>query len=791
MAALGYEILLMRLLSIIQWHHFAYMIISLALLGYGASGTLIAVARERLQQHFGVVYPISATVFALTMVIGFAFAQQIPFNALEIVWDPRQFIYLFTLYLLFFVPFLFAATCIGLAFVRYRQEISRIYFSDLLGAGAGAIGIIGILFLLRPEACLQLLAAFALAAAVLASLDRTVSVARWSAAAPVVIAVLLLLLPSSWLALRMSPYKGLQQATQVLGTKILSEHSSPLGLLTIVSSPTIPFRYAPGLSLKAKQEPPRQLAVFTDGDAMSVITRYIGRRETLAYLDQTTAALPYHLLKHPRVLVLGTGGGADVLLARYHYAGGIDAVELNPLIMELVHHTYSDFAGHVYDAPDVRTYVAEARGFVSRSQNQYDLIQVALMDSFAASSAGVQALSESYLYTVEAIQAYVQHLVPGGILAITRWLKLPPRDSLKLFATAVEALEGMGVGTPGRQLALIRSWKTSTLLVKNGEFTHIEINRIREFSRARSFDLAYVPGMAASEANRFNLLDRPYLYEATQALLGKERNAFLQRYKFYVAPATDDRPYFFHFFKWRALPELLALRTQGGAALIEWSYLILVATLVQAVIAGILLILLPLFVLERAWNAAIGTRFGIYFFALGLAFISVEIAFIQKFILFLHHPLYAVAVVLSGFLLFAGVGSGCSRYVARQWQDTGFSAITFAACGIAVISLLYIFFLPRAASYLAALPDVARVLIAFALIAPLAFCMGMPFPLGLSRVAVDVPTFIPWAWGINGFASVISAALATLVAIEFGFTGLVLLALAFYGLAAAVIGKTM
>ncbi|MFB3087136.1 MAG: SAM-dependent methyltransferase [Acidiferrobacterales bacterium] len=789
-AAIGYEILLMRLLSIIQWYHFAYMIISLALLGYGVSGTVLALGKRWLAPRFAAVYVASATLSGIAMIVCFALAQRIPFNALEVVWDPRQLPYLAAIYLLFFIPFFFAASCIALSFVHYKELISRIYFADLLGAGVGAAGIILALFLFRPEACLKLLAVIALAAAVVGGLDRALRLPRWvvpalgGGAAAVVFA-----LPQSWIALQISPYKGLSQALQVMGTRVLGEYTNPLGLLTVVESPTIPFRYAPGLSLRTRHEPPPQLGVFTDGDALSAINRYSGKREELSYLDDSTAALPYHLLQHPKVLVLGAGGGSDVLLARYHEARSIDAVELNPLMIDLVRNTYARFAGDVYGAEDVRVHVAEARGFVARSAERFDLIHVALLDSFAASSAGVHALSESYIYTVEAMQEYLAHLAPGGMLAITRWFRLPPRDSLKLFATAVAALEQAGVFKPGTRLALIRGWATSTLVVKNGALTQAEIASIRAFSRARSFDVAYYPGITASEANRFNVLDQPYLFEGATALLGTEREEYQRRYKFYIEPATDDNPHFFHFFKWRVLPELLMLHGRGGAPLIEWGYLILIVTIVQAVIAGSVLIVLPLWVAKHPWPVALGVRMGFYFFALGLAFIFIEIAFIQKFMLFLSHPLYAVAVVLSGFLVFAGLGSGYSRRLVHRMQATAWSPVAVAVTGIVAIATAYLFLLPAMSHVLVGLPDTLRVLLAFALLAPLAFCMGMPFPLGLDKVAARAPDFIPWAWGINGFASVLSATLATLIAIELGFTVVVTVALVLYVLAALLIRK--
>jgi spermidine synthase len=443
----------------------------------------------------------------------------------------------------------------------------------------------------------------------------------------------------------------------------VDQASSPLGLISVVSSPTIPFRHVPGLSLAATTEPPAQLGVFTDGDGPSVITAFDGRLEPLAYLDATTSAAPYHLLDRPRVLVLGAGGGADVLQAAALGARAIDGVELDGNIIGLVRNRHRDFAGDLYRRPEVRVHRAEARAFVAGSPDRWDLIQIPLLDSLGAAAAGVHSLSESYVYTVEAFRAYLRHLRPGGVIAITRWLKLPPRDALKLFATARAALAAEGARRPETQLALLRGWNTTTLLVKQSPFTDADLEALGRFAEARFFDLAYAPGLDRGEANRFNLLDQPFFHDGAAALAGPGRDDFIGRYKFDIRPTRDDRPYFSDFFRWRSLPEILDLRARGSVALLEWGYPILFATLAQAAALSALLILLPLRFLPRSGEpTAARWRILIYFTALGLAFLFIEIAFIQRFTLFLGHPLYAVAVVLAAFLIFAGAGSGGRRH---------------------------------------------------------------------------------------------------------------------------------
>jgi hypothetical protein len=447
----------------------------------------------------------------------------------------------------------------------------------------------------------------------------------------------------------------------------------------------------------------------------------------------------------------------------------------------------------------VSLHIGEARGYVSRVRERFDLVQVALLDSSAVAGSGAQALSESYLYTVEAFGRYLERLEPGGLLAITRWIKIPPRDNLKLAATAIEALRREGVADPGRRLVMIRGWNTATLLVRNGEFGEQDIAVVREFARRHSFDTAWYPGMPPGEANRFNRLDRPWFYEGIVALLGERAPAFIEDYKFDISPSTDQQPYFFNFFKWRALPEILSLRGRGGAGLLEWGYLVLVATLLQALLAGTVLILLPLWLSRRlqsvnristqagtrdstlagAQGGGVGTRasagMGTYFFLLGLAFLFIEMAFIRNSSCFCSPP--------------RGVGRAVVPVLRRPGQRQFALARRRLAAARATFrrrsdrlqrSCCSLFTPPVQHVMGTAICPRRRVL---ALIAPLASA-GMP-PAGPAAAAA-AGAVIPWAWGLNGFASVVSAALATLLAIGLGFNAVLLAALLFYGAAAVL-----
>ena len=784
--ALGYEILLMRLFSIIQWHHFAYMIISLALLGYGASGTFLAFVQARLLNHYPLALLINLALFGLTAMPSFLVAQQIPFNPEEILWNWREAVRLMFVYLLLSLPFFFAANAIALTFSKFNKLITRVYAFDLFGAGVGSLGVILILYVIPPLGALSLVSALGMACIAVAAWELQLSKRLWIGAA-VLLSMAIAVWPEPPSGLVLSPYKDLSQTLRVSGARVIAERFSPMATLQVVENDRVPLRYAPGMSLNAGSSPPAQLGLFSDGGSMGSITRDSGDPQAVDFLDQLTSALPYHLQHAHSVLVLGAGGGMDVLQALYQDSAEIHAVELNPQVIELVSEDYADFSGGLYSKPGVQLHTAEGRGFVSARDTHYDLIQIALQHSSGASSAGLYSLSESYLYTTEALQTYLGHLSSGGYLAISRWIKLPPRDTLKLFVTAIDALRVAGVEEPGKRLILIRGWQTSTLLVKNGEFTADEIRAMRDFSQQRAFDVAWYHGMSADEPNRFNIFREPYLYQAAQALLGPHRQSFMEQYKFNLQPATDDQPYFHNFFKWSTLKEILELRGQGGMPLLEAGYPVLVATLAQALLASSLLILLPLVFLKRREQSSDSSgisqlRVVSYFFAIGLAFLFIEIAFIQKFMLFLHHPLFTASVVLASFLVFAGLGSNWSkRYSMQKSYGHG---VKWAVAGILLTSTAYLLLLDTLFAWMVAWPTIARAAVSIVLIGPLAFFMGMPFPLALTSLRTAAGTLIPLAWAVNGCASVLSAVLATLLAIHFGFTLVVLLALLLYILAA-------
>ena len=780
-AALANEILLTRFFAIVHWHHFAYMMISLALLGFGASGTFLFLARRRLLPHFAPAFIASLFLFGVFTILGPMLGQALPFRAEELLWNPWQPLWLVATYLVLATPFFCAATAIGLALVAHRTQAGRLYAADLVGAGVGSLLILAVLYVLAPEQALRLLAATGFVASVIASLELRGRRPGWLASSLVGL-IVVASIPSAWLRPEPGPYKSLSQALLVSGTRIVTERSSPLGRVTVIDSPRVPLRHAPGLGLTSASEPPPQLGLFTDGDQMDAITAASDDPRRLLFLAETTGALAYRVAQPQSVLVLGAGGGLEILRARHLGAKRIDAVEINPQVVRLLTADYRDYTGRLAEQPGVALHTGDARGHLAADDRRYDLIQMSLV---ASAGGGLGGLNEDYLHTIEAVELYFRRLTPGGFLSITRFVELPPRDGLKLLATAIAALRAAGAEDPGKRLLMIRGWQTLTLLVKSGAVTAEEIARAREFSEEHAFDVAWFPGMRRELANRFNQLPEPWFYDGARALLGPERDQFIAAYPFDIRPATDDRPYFQNFFRWSSFEAAWKAKDRGGMALIEAGYAVLAATLAQAVLAGIVLIVLPLLALGKQVTVrAAKWRVLVYFTSIGIAFLFVEIAFLQKLLLFVHHPTMALSLVLATFLIAAGAGSA---WTSRRDGEHARRRLGIAVAGIIILGALYSVIFDPLIAALSAWPLIGRAIAAVLLLAPLAFFMGMPFPLALRELEEPL---VPWAWGINGCASVVSPAAATLLAIDFGFTAVLWLALALYLLVLAAFPRS-
>lgn len=772
-SALATELYLVRLFAIIQWHHAAYMVISLALLGYGVSGTMLALARQQALARFGFYYPVLILLFALTLPLCLWLAQRLDFNTELLLWQAGAWLGMVGVYLLLALPFLFAAAAIGLALDAATTRVAQLYAADLGGAGLGALCLVVLLTVLPISDIPAALVTLSLLAAAIALLELGQPIRL---AIPVIAALIIgvWLLPEGLNRPQVSEFKPLSEILRIKGAQQIDERSGPLGLLTLVENKEVPLRHAPGLSLHTPRIPGQQMALFEDASGMSAIIK-IEKNQPLEWLKWMPSALPYYLSRPHRVLIVGAGGGMEALQALEMTDAIVDVVEPNDHRLELLRPEYDDPESN----RRLHYHHAEVREFLQRSTIAYDLI-VFGPGGAGGGASGMQALDTQYTQTIEAYREYLDHLTLTGRVAITSWLQLPPRGMLKHIATAIEVLKGNGSIEASNNLMVIRSLQTATLLFGTGSFSEGEINALMTFSKSRGFDISWYPGMVASQSNRYNRLPQPWLYEGVSRLLGEQDDDYIDAYKFDIRPVTDDRPYFSHFFRWSLLGEILSNRGKGGMSLVEGGYLLLLVTLIQAVVAGILLILFPLGLRRRQTGISSKSLVSAagYFLCLGLAFLLIEIAFIERLTLLLGHPLYSVAVALVGFLVFAGIGSAFTRPLVSYlgirhllWLST---ALIITAATFHLIAGGWMLQTVRG------MPEEVRIPVVLLLIAPLALPMGIPFPLGLSWLAQSAPAFTPWAWGLNGFASVVSAVLAILIALHWGFSTVIFVAVVLY-----------
>ena len=425
-----------------------------------------------------------------------------------------------------------------------------------------------------------------------------------------------------------------------------------------------------------------------------------------------------------------------------------------------------------------------ARSYLHRTDERFDVIQVSLADSFRPVLAGAYGVSENYLYTVEAFESYYSRLAPGGFLSVTRWAQTPPSEGVRVVSVAVEALERLVV-EPADHVAVIRSLQTITLIVKRSPLDSADIDAVRGFADSLQYDLVYHPGISDSDLNRFSVHPTPVYHDAVAAILDAgARDALYAGYSHDISPVSDDRPFYFHLFRWSQTPEILGslgrtFQPFGGAG-----FLIVLGSLVVAVAAAGAFILIPL-LFRRDVSSGGDPRAGavgrlwpfVYFAGLGLGFLWVEIPLLQRFILYLDQPTYAFATVLFGVLVWSGVGS-----LASDRLRVPMSAAVSAVAGL---SVLYALGLPALFDATLGLPFPGRLALSVALLAPLGTAMGVPFPRAIQRLGEQAPALVPWAWAVNGSTSVVSAILATVLALSFGFTWVILGGAAAYLAAAA------
>jgi len=784
-ATLLLESALTRLLAVAQYYHFAFLVISLALLGFGASGTYLSLVRR--SRPLDQLLPLAGAGFALSTAIAYAVVNGLPFDSYSIAWERRQILFFVLYYLALAVPFFCSGVAIGAALAAADGQSHRIYAANLFGSGIGALlapfalGATGVPGAILVSAMIGLVAVFT------GRRDgrgwpRVRGLAAGIECAGVAGLLLLGLLNAGARApmgLTLSPYKGLAQALRYPGaTDVYQRWNAVSRADVIVDAGT---RMLPGLSYAYAGVPPPQAGLSLDAGAPTPVT--LIAPEAFAAADYLPEALAFELRPAATVLALEPGGGLGVLqaLATGGAAGvptsrSVTAVVGNPLERQAAGYAAGVAgAADVYRHPRVTTVIESPRAFLRRDRTAYDLVVFSLTDAFKPLTSGAYSLGETYNLTVEAFDDALGRLGPGGMLVTTRWMQTPPSESLRLVATLATALARRGVTPAADRLVAYRGIQTITVLAKPDGWTAEELARARDFVATRRYDLVWAPDIRPDEVNRTNRMPEPADYLAIREFFAaSDPRAFYAAYPYAIQPATDDRPFFFHFFKWQQTPEVLATLGRTWQPFGGSGYFVLLALLALVLVLSAALIVTPLLFGRPRGVAATGRRVahlrwrGLgYFGCLGVAFLFVEIPLIQRWILLLGYPTYAFTAVVLSLLLFSSLGSLLTR---ARWLPR--RAALAALVGLAVAAALL---MGRLTDSVLGWPFWMRSVAAVLGLAPLGVLMGLPFPLGLAWLEEAAPGLVPWAWAVNGSASVLASVLAAMLALSYGFTAVLLL----------------
>jgi spermidine synthase len=755
-AALLLELALTRLFSVVLFYHFAFLAISIALLGLGAGGVFACLLKKRLART-------DTRTLAARLCID---SSILVFIALEVVLHVpvalditgRDFLHLTALYVVAALPFFLTGVQFSVIFARETRRIPRLYAADLSGGALACLAVVPLLnWLGGPNTIL--------AAAVVTAAAGMV----WAASST---------------ARRVAG--GLAVAFVVL---IAANHSSRLIDVVyakgVFRDPSwVEFARWNALSRVEVDRQDEGKAIVIDADASTYIMNC-----DLAHWHDTDwehdlmsqpPALANVLRPHGEFAIIGPGGGVDVLRALANGSPSVTGIEINPIIADtIMRGRYADYAQHLYERPEVHIHVTDGRSYLRSTPQQFDVVQMTLVDTWASTAAGAFALSENNLYTVEAFREYFQHLKPDGMIAITRWEFRQPREALRVVAVAMEALHSLGVADPARNFVVASQGAFDedgipvVVLAKKTAFTAEEESAVQaHFDQYDELHPLYLPSEPAVNQTGHN----PF----ADLIASNDPYRFAQSYAYNVAPVTDNAPFFFFTLKAGQI-----LGQKGLRQAIDWKVnlgvLVLILVLVISLAAVLGFLILPL-ALQGGRQSPVPL---LYFVAVGLGYILVEIAFIQRFVLFLGHPTYALTVVIFLLMLSSGAGS----LLSRRWLPR--TELAWMPLVLVIVALVaHVFFLPHALAAWVGLRFGYRVVVSGMLLAPLGFVMGMPFPTGLRALAADPRLDVPgpltgkkeekdkddkdkdnaveWAWAMNAAASVLGSVLAMVIAIQFG-----------------------
>ena len=780
-ALLAYEVLLMQRLLIERWHHFGYLVISAALLGFGASGTLLALIERRVRARPTRTMFVLAVVTALTLLILPRVATLVPATARFIPQDLWPQIGWWSLYwLTALVPFLAGAALLGAALMTAGRRLGGVYAANLFGSAAGAAGAMLIVARLPLEHSLWPSLSLCIAAVFLLSRRRATGLF-----VGLVLAALAVCVGTVWpLRPAYDEHKYAARLAQLVtqgSARRVAVATDPHGYVELYESEL--FHDLPLLALSTR--PPPMYRLVINGDPAASVLR-IDDACDAEVMDHTLMALPYRLIRpRPRVLLIGEMGGINIWLARRQDAAQIDAVQPNAAVARILR----DHAPALFDDPRLDFHAGDPRQYLTTLDAQAcDLIQIVSLEGLGAGSAGMRGLAEDHLATTEGFAAALRALRDDGILAVSRGIQQPPRENVRLFALLAEALESLGVAEPAQHLIQVRDYLGVCTLASRSPLTIARRADLEAAIAALQLTPVWYDGLPIESVNQRDALPGPpdshvdWLHHAAREVLSPRREQFYDDWLLNVRPPHDDSPFFWDFFKPQAVAPLRQSYGDLWLTRAELGRLFLYASLLIAAATALVLILLPLALMQRPTAAAHrgelppprhATVWTVtYFGAIGAGFMGIEMALISRAIRWLGDPVIASAAVIGGVLVVSGLGSLSGRRIVRHRTWLAPAAVALAAAAIRLVG----WHVPS--------DGLAGAVLLLAVTLPATYFMGMPLPAGVGALDARSPRLVPWAWGVNGVASVLATSAAIIIAMSTGYRTVMLLAVAMYALAA-------
>jgi hypothetical protein len=791
---LALELLHTRIMSVMLWQSLVYVVITVAMLGFGVSGTYLAMSKRIFSANKYGVLSVLSVCFAVSIVVSGFLIGKISVDAERVSLEPRRIVNLASYFALLALPYLFAGGTICYALTTTQRRVHTLYFLNLAGSAAGCLVFLAALGPLGGGGSILLLSALAAAAGVCFGMRGSRKIL--ASASAYLLLVVLFYIGGGGQQLEWNPSRSKRLGAHLVkedfpDLRIEFTRWTPFGRVDVASSTKFVEPSPNGDMIPFKE-------VTVDGAAR---TWLIAKRPNLLNSPHINLGHNYvfHLKPQARVLSIGMGAGKDIKHALALGAASVTGVDIMPVKIWLVSHLYRDFIGDLSSMGDVTMIAAEGRSFVERAGTKYDIIFMNGVDTFSALSSGAYTLVENYLYTTEAFDAYLSSLDPDGMLSMSRVSFRYPREVLRLTATAVEALRRMGITEPWRHVVVNVDVDWGTLLIKKSPFTDEELAALDRLVESDPIHtLVFKPGLEDLEATP-ELVERygkkaldaaPYgndINPYTALLRAAKENRFLEfcrSYPYNILPVTDDSPFFFKFFRWKdflvSREGRFAWTSTGGS----FGLALLLFLLAESTAALAIFVFLPLFRFKReGLRAPSSMRYLMYFCCLGAAFISVELAMIQRLNLFVGHPTYSLALVIVVLLASSGLGSLVSGLLHKRAR----LILIVALVAIPLFMLAYSVGLSPLIAALLHTNRIARFAVATALIAPVGVFMGVPFPTALRMVGRLHESFVPWAWGVNGGATVLGSIVAIVLAMQIGFSWLLLVSGAIYLLALVAI----